>query len=90
MITKLFTKKNKVRSDHIELDRYLDQYYGKDKMYYLEVESEDTIYIVQGQYGKISAKYARKLIELELDWEYTIDHPQFNPKVLIIKRRYRK
>ena len=39
MITKLFTKKNKVRSDHIELDRYLDQYYGKDKMYYLEVES---------------------------------------------------
>lgn len=85
----IFKKKNKVKPDQIELDRYLDQFYGKDKNYYFEIESEDTIYIIQGQYGKLSAKYVRKLIELELDWEYTIDHPQFNPKVLIIKRRYK-
>lgn len=90
MITKFFTKKNKVRSDHIELDRYLDQFYGINKKYYLEVESEDTIYILAGEYGQLTAKYVYRFIELELDWEYKIDHPSWNPKLLIITKRYRK
>lgn len=87
MITKLFTKKNVFNPN---LEKYLDQYYGLNKKYYLEVESEDTIYILAGEYGQLTAKYVRRFIELELGWIYNKEHPSWNPKLLIIKRKYLK
>lgn len=84
MITKLFVKKN---INKIDLEKYLDQYYGVDKTYYIQMDEKYIITIIQDKGSLLTSTQIKEFIQLDLGWLFILNHHEFNPKVITIKHR---